>query len=137
MRPFSLSFSHLNLSLSRTLSLSLSLSSVFFCLAGYRTEPILYVNGRKVPSYLAQRARSNQTLIDFLRSVLNFTGTKLGCAEGGCGACTVMLSKVVVAKKDSDSSMTAKDRIKYVRTRINKRDLNGRLWSCLTSTRSP
>jgi hypothetical protein len=57
---------------------------------GYRTTPILYINGERVSEELAKKARSNQTLLSFLRDAMRLTGSKLGCAEGGCGACTVM-----------------------------------------------
>uniref|UniRef100_A0A7S4RBL2 Xanthine dehydrogenase n=2 Tax=Ditylum brightwellii TaxID=49249 RepID=A0A7S4RBL2_9STRA len=60
---------------------------------GYRTTPILYVNGKQISPDLARKARPNQTLLSFLRDVLRLTGSKLGCAEGGCGACTVMISR--------------------------------------------
>ena len=33
-----------------------------------------------------------ETLLYYLRNKLHLTGTKLGCGEGGCGACTVMVS---------------------------------------------
>lgn len=35
-------------------------------------------------------------LIDFIRDDLNLTGTKEGCSEGECGACTVLINNIAV-----------------------------------------
>ncbi|KAJ3669930.1 hypothetical protein LUZ60_010254 [Juncus effusus] len=35
----------------------------------------------------------SMTLLEFLRTRTRFKGAKLGCGEGGCGACVVLLSK--------------------------------------------
>jgi hypothetical protein len=80
-------------------------------LVGYRTTPLLFVNGRKVPHAQAVKARPNQTLLSFLRDVLQLKGSKLGCAEGGCGACTVMLSK----KNSSNGTLQYVQKIVCVR----------------------
>ena len=37
---------------------------------------------------------SNETLLNYIRTNLKKTGTKEGCAEGGCGACTVVLGEL-------------------------------------------
>jgi len=36
----------------------------------------------------------NETLLNYIRSNLKKTGTKEGCAEGGCGACTVVIGEL-------------------------------------------
>lgn len=46
-----------------------------------------YLNGTKV--VLDEDLDPEVTLLEYLRGI-GLTGTKLGCAEGGCGACTVV-----------------------------------------------
>lgn len=41
--------------------------------------------------------QDNMTMVDFLRKQMNLTGTKRGCEEGECGACTILLDGRAVA----------------------------------------
>lgn len=51
---------------------------------------VFYVNGVEVKE---SSVEPEWTLLYYLRNKLGLCGTKLGCAEGGCGACTVMISR--------------------------------------------
>ena len=53
-----------------------------------KTYPLtMTVNNRKV----AVEIRADELLVDVLRDRLGLTGTKIGCNEGECGACTIIM----------------------------------------------
>ena len=52
----------------------------------------LQVNGKK---YVVD-ALSGESLLSVLRDRLDLTGSKYGCGEGACGACTVMINGAAV-----------------------------------------
>lgn len=68
----------------------------------------LHVNGRQVDVAACQ----HESLADVLREHLGLRGTKVGCASGECGACTVMIdgaavnSCVTLAGSAIDSKIT-------------------------------
>jgi len=50
------------------------------------------LNGENVEELVAD----NITMVDFLRQQMHMTGTKHGCEEGECGACTILLDGAAV-----------------------------------------
>ena len=46
------------------------------------------LNGEPVEALI----QDNRTMLDFLRKNMGLTGTKKGCEEGECGACTILVN---------------------------------------------
>ena len=58
----------------------------------YEKRVSLTVNGEKIDREIDSR----MTLAEFLREVLDLTGTKVGCNRGECGSCTVLLDGMAI-----------------------------------------
>jgi aerobic-type carbon monoxide dehydrogenase small subunit (CoxS/CutS family) len=68
---------------------------------------VLDVNG--APQRVS--APAEESLLSVLRDRLNLTGTKYGCGEGQCGACTVLLNGVASRSCLTPVSAAAKTKI--------------------------
>ena len=53
---------------------------------------IKFVHENKIVE--VKKPNPNETLLNYIRTDLKKTGTKEGCAEGGCGACTIVLGEL-------------------------------------------
>ena len=57
----------------------------------HRDEICFILNGRDVA---IKDVGASQTLLDYLRLEQRLTGSKEGCAEGDCGACSVLVGRL-------------------------------------------
>ncbi|KAL1348049.1 hypothetical protein HN51_024045 [Arachis hypogaea] len=55
-----------------------------------QTSLVFAINGER---FEFSKVDPSTTLLEFLRSQTTFKSVKLGCGEGGCGACVVLISK--------------------------------------------
>ena len=82
-------------------------------------ELVLNVNGK---SYKVNTPEE-ETLLSVLRNRLNLTGTKYGCGEGQCGACTVLMDGAATRSCSIPAAAAAGAKI----TTIEGLEINGKL----------
>ena len=70
-------------------------------------EYVLDLNGAPV----RVSAPADESLLSVLRNRLNLTGTKYGCGEGQCGACTILLNGVATRSCRTPISAAANAKI--------------------------
>ena len=71
---------------------------------------VLNVNGAP----LRVSAPADEPLLSVLRNRLNLTGTKYGCGEGQCGACTILLNGVAARSCLTPVSAAANAKIETI-----------------------
>lgn len=84
-------------------------------------ELVLHVNGKPY----TVNAPAEESLLSVLRNHLNLTGTKYGCGEGQCGACTVLMDGVATRSCSIPAAAAAGAKI----TTIEGLEHNGKLTS--------
>jgi aerobic-type carbon monoxide dehydrogenase small subunit (CoxS/CutS family) len=80
---------------------------------------LLHINGKSV----SVEATQDESLLSVLRNRLNLTGTKYGCGEGQCGACTVLMDGAATRSCQIPAAAAADAKI----TTIEGLEQNGRL----------
>ena len=85
-------------------------------------ELVLSVNGKPYKV----NAPEEETLLSVLRNRLNLTGTKYGCGEGQCGACTVLMDGTATRSCSIPAGAAAGAKI----TTIEGLEQDGKLTAC-------
>jgi aerobic-type carbon monoxide dehydrogenase small subunit (CoxS/CutS family) len=80
---------------------------------------LLRIDGRTYPV----EAPEEESLLSVIRNRLNLTGTKYGCGEGQCGACTVLMNGAATRSCQIPATAAANAKI----TTIEGLEQNGRL----------